>query len=510
VTPSVRLRRTTLALGAVNVAVFAWLAGASYGLAPHSPLGVFQPREAELFRRLGASLGRVLPGGDAWLHGFLAGEAFADRRVRILAYAVPLLISAACFVVLCRAFRRCGEGIDEALVERVFRFGIAFALLSVLAYPMFASDLWLYLGWGRMMAVGLNPYYADPALAPLAGLPIEELGSRFTYGPVWAMVSGAVAAVARGSVFWSFAFMKALLAGSWLVSLWLLKRITVEDPPRDRAIAVAVFGWVPLSAHMAIGEGHNEMAMVLPLIAWLYWLRKGSHILGPSALAVSVLVKYVTLPLAALEVLAAWVRRIPLRRYQVALAGAGVVVVACFLPFYRDPGMFRALLRMQGSRFWTPGEAVADALARLGWALDSRIVSAAVGFAGVVLVIHYARRYVRDNRFYTLAAAALAVMATVLFAGVGHIWPWFVVWVVPLGALAWRTPAARLCVAMALLTPAMNVWWIRSGDWYTRENSGVVFYAALALAVLSTLAWWPGKWETGSAVPIGGEGGRAV
>lgn len=504
--PRERLHRVITACGVINLAVFAWVTAISYGIAAHSPLGFAQPKEADLFDRLARAIDGVLPGGTAWLPSYLAGDVFSDTTWRILSYIGPMAVSAVCFTVLFRSFRRHADLVDPAVVNRLCRFGVAFAAVNILAYPMLAADLWLYVGWGRMVAGGLNPYYLDPALADLSGLPIAELGSRLTYGPIWALVSGAVASIAGGSALWSFLLMKFLLTGCWFGTLWLLLRVTREDPPLDRAVGVAIFAWIPFSTRTAIGDGHNDIAMLLPLVAWLYLVRYRRYMLTWLALATSILVKYVTLPLGALELLAAGLCRVRPRRYAAAMGAVALGGTTIFLLFFRDMGMFRGLLWVRDmTEFWTPAEAVADASLRLGWALPPRILTVLVAVAGLAFGVHYARTYAREREFADFAAATLVVLMTVLFSALGHIWPWFILWLVPVGALAWRSIVARLVIVLALLAPMLDVWWIRDGDWFTRQNSGIVFYVLVGAVAATTYWWWPAS-EDREEVRMEGEG----
>ena len=67
-------------------------------------------------------------------------------------------------------------------------------------------------------------------------------------------------------------------------------------------------GWLPFILHMAVAEGHNDIVMVMFLVCWLWLVAEQRHLLSPVALAAATLIKYITAPLALLEVLRGWTR----------------------------------------------------------------------------------------------------------------------------------------------------------------------------------------------------------
>ena len=79
---------------------------------------------------------------------------------------------------------------------------------------MFAQDFWLSVGWGRMTAAGVNPYYFDLSQEYTSGLPLDYTLGRMTYGPLWALISGMVAWISGGNVLAAAGLFKLLLAGS--------------------------------------------------------------------------------------------------------------------------------------------------------------------------------------------------------------------------------------------------------------------------------------------------------
>ena len=61
----------------------------------------------------------------------------------------------------------------------------------------------------------------------------------------------------------------------------------------------------------------------------------------------------------------------------------------------------------------------------------------------------------------SLQKAAIAVMAAVLFSGVSHVWPWYIIWLLALTVLVPGWWLSRFVFGLSLLMPfALAAWWI--------------------------------------------------
>ena len=94
------------------------------------------------------------------------------------------------------------------------------------------------------------------------------------------------------------------------------------------------------------------------------------------------------------------------------------------------------------------------------------------------------RRYRRERTEPALASAALGVMAVVLFCIVGHVWPWFVVWLVSIAACACWSFLAVLVMLFASAAPLLDLAWLLRDDMSLLAPLGLLVYA---LALCGTL-----------------------
>ncbi|MFQ5665228.1 MAG: hypothetical protein ACE5I7_02235 [Candidatus Binatia bacterium] len=454
-----RLARWIGVLGVLNAAGFAARAVTSYGLASVAPFGVPQPREAEVFDALGRTLRLLGPG----IRTFVSGHnVLARREIFLWVYSGPLLLESAVFVALLILLVRYRGVLEPSMPRRLFRWSLAFVAVSLLASPVLVQDFWLSVGWGRMVAAGLNPYHTPLSAAMADRLPVDnDLRMQMTYGPLWALISGAVAWLGHRSVPLEAALFKVLLAGAWIASLRLVWLLLQRHSLWQQCTGLVLFGWMPSSVTESVAEGHNDIVLVCLLLLWLYQIERGRPFAACLALAASVLVKYVTAPLFVLDFLH-W-RFGRGRRpagYLPCLFLAGTFVAVTTGVFYRSAEFFSATVKMARWRFLAPSDAVFLVGDWLGELWGAPWMRAPFLFLGVavfavfpLLAFYGAVSYLRRPGTAKLWEAVLAVMSAVLFCVVGHVWPWFVVWVLAVGALVAGSGLTRWVVGVALAAP---------------------------------------------------------
>jgi hypothetical protein len=491
--PPISVSRSTVravtVLGTVNAAVFALYAILSFGMAPLIPFGFEHLREQELFRAAGRALSFL--GGP--IEALLAGRsALADRSVLLVVYGSLIVVPFVTFVVLLAILSRRGGGLSHDLPERLFRWAVLFALLAALAAPVLVQDFWLSVAWGRMAASGQNPYYTDLGPETADGLPLDNLALRMTYGPLWASICAVVMAIAGGGGLAGAVLFRCLLLGAWLGCLVLVRRLLAEQPPWERAFGIAVLGWLPLGPIQAVADGHNDVVLLLAILLWLACLAGGRTLPASVALGASALVKYVTLPLFALDLLRHLreKKRAP-RAYLSGALGAIALGLVSFGAFYRGPGFFAAVTSMERWEFFTLENAALQ-LARLvgiGTVGSSPAATAAWLFGLAVrsvfpaLALVYLARYLRRPDAGRFLEAVLAVISGILYGVLGHLWPWFLLWPLALAPLLPRSPLTRWTLAVILASPVPTLTWaIRPGNDPSLLFYGLAFVIFLGLS----------------------------
>ncbi|MGH7658873.1 MAG: hypothetical protein ACREL6_11625, partial [Gemmatimonadales bacterium] len=259
----------------------------------------------------------------------------------------------------------------------------------------------------------------------------------------------------------------------------------------DAAVAVCLFGWMPMSVGYSVREGHNDIFMVAGLTLWLYLVSRRKHLLSPLALAASVLIKYVTAPLVILELVSAWRNRVRAGRYLAVGLGCLAAGLLLFMPFFRGMDMFESATKMRGWVFWTPAIFIRDLAGYAGINLLAGEIIYPVTAALLGVLAWSAWRWWRDNSFPSLLTLVLSFLTLSLFALLGHVWPWFAIWLLPAAALTWRTHLGRVVLAFCFLVPVLNQSWYLANDWSLRPVLGIALYGGTAMLFVLLTLWNP-------------------
>ena len=198
------------------------------------------------------------PDISAWLSGI--GERLGYRVVLI-----ALLVSACAYGGLLALMRRS----RAALSPRSAIALVAALQLIVFAGPILLStDVFSYIAYARMgVEHGVNPYLHGPVA--IVGDPVfKYVGEDWihvatAYGPLYTLLSYPLAPLGVVGALWAMK-LEALLASAGTLALtWRCARARGFDP----ATAVLAVGANPLYVIYGLGGAHNDLIMMLAMMA---------------------------------------------------------------------------------------------------------------------------------------------------------------------------------------------------------------------------------------------------
>jgi hypothetical protein len=487
------LRVSVNVLGAIVLLAYLVLALLSYPQTPalwrHHPAA---PHAMAFFQDLAAKFPLV---------GL--SNLFETNAAVIVSYCVPVGIATVAWIALVAILYRREHTLSENIDTLLMRWSVVFAVVGVLAFPLFTQDFWLSMAWGRMAAEGTNPYHNLFTDETLTGLPLDHFPMAMSYGPAWAILSGAVMAVTGKSVLAAAILFKGVLLAAWLASLVLIRRITASQAPIDRCLAIAVAGWMPIGVLQTVAEGHNDIFMAWLSLLWLALLGQG-RLMAPVALMGSALSKYVTAPLFIVDAIVAWrlhglcFRQFIMRYVVPALAG-----LAVFCLFYRSPDFFDGTRVISEWEFLQPRHAVEAIELALG--LDLFLVDWLVTTIFALIALYSVFVLLRSPTLDHAAKASLAIMCAISFVAIAHLWPWYLVWTVLLAALVPRWWLARFVIGVSILAAfSLSFWWVEPVE-HSREWASLVLYVGAVLWCVLTrssiMTPTPAKDATAAAHP---------
>jgi len=274
-----------------------------------------------------------------------------------------------------------------------------FALPLLWTFPANATDVYRYLIRGRVMSVyGENPFAAPPTafpddpFLPLAG---EWAGETSPYGPVWELIDAGVTAVTGNNLLAGLLTFKAIGLAGHLLTAALLWLALADRKAAERSGLTLLWAWNPALLLTFVMDAHNDVWLIVWLVAGWLVLHRGRPSAGLVLAAVGALTKPIGLLALPFLALAGWRRQPDLQAKArfVGLSGAGVAAVAllAFLPFGSPLDLAQRLLREAGggASFSVGALALLAAIrleAALSLSLAGRVGVAFFGLAGLWLL----------------------------------------------------------------------------------------------------------------------------
>jgi hypothetical protein len=352
-------------------------------------------------RHFGAALGIVGPAVGE--ESFRRGMRWA-LAVAWLAYAAALLAA---------------HAVDPPRRDVTVGVAVAATAIAVLFPPSLSCDVYAYVAYARLPVVhGLNPYLHNPLAAGDPTAPFLQWHFPSPYGPLWTAISMAlVAPLASVALIWQVLAFKLLAAGALVATVACAGALG----ERRGGLAAVAIGFNPLFLVEGPGSGHNDLLLVLALVAGALWVARPR--VGAALVGVSVGIKLVTV------VVVPWLVIARLRARDVR--GALLVIAFALAP---------ALLA--GALFWPAGlrglaeHAAAHGIGVLRWLIIAAIFAVTTAWVA------------RGGDWYEAWIATALVL--ILVGGPWHAWyPWYFTWPLALALPRWHS---RRAVAAAIFT----------------------------------------------------------
>ena len=351
---------------------------------------------------------------------------------------LDLPISGTDFVVLCVVLSACYLLVLALAGSVSVRAGLGtiagLHLLMALAPPLLSSDLFNYLGYARLEVLhDLNPYVHPLAAEPqdatfqFIGWPLQTSA----YGPLFTLATLPLALLGLTASLWAFKLSVAAASLGCVALVWKC----AERLGRDPLPAALFFGLNPIVLVFTVGGAHNDALMMLATLGGIYLLLAGREA-GAAGIVAAAGVKLsagIVLPFALLG------SRRPMRALAWAAGAAAVVAASALLVFGPEVTSVFDVLR-ENSVLAAPNDVPGAINDLFGLGLSTEALSR-IGMLvlGPVVALLLVRVYRGADWLESAGWATLALLATTTW-----LLPWYLVWFLPLAALARRPlPADR-------------------------------------------------------------------
>jgi hypothetical protein len=360
----------------------------------------------------------------------LFGHVSGHYRTISLGFSVVLIAMTVAYAVVLAAVRTLSMRMIAICI-------VALHLILLLGSPLQLTDLFNYLGYARLGAVHhLNPYLHGIG----TGLhdPVYRFSSwhhlRSPYGPLFTALSYPVALLPIPVAYWVLKVASVLMSLGFIALVWKCARLLGRDP----RFAVLFVAANPVYLIYGVGGFHNDFFMLVPSMGAITLLLARRDRMAGAALVVAIAVKFTAVLLLPFLLLAA---RPSQRRWRLAqgavlaalpLVALSLALFGLHLPNLQDQSTLLTDFSVPNVVGWIIG---------LGGGAPALLRIANVA---VVLVVALLIR----RRGDWLAGAGWATLA--LVASLAWLVPWYVIWVLPLAALATSVRLRRAAFAFTV------------------------------------------------------------
>jgi alpha-1,6-mannosyltransferase len=347
-------------------------------------------------------------------------------------YGLGLSMSGTEFAILFIVLGLCYLGVLALSDSVPVRLGVgaivALHVIFLIAPPLLSSDIFNYIGYARLEVVhNLNAYVQPLAAAPVdpsyiyVGWPLNTSA----YGPLFTIASMPLGLVSFPAAVW---LMKTAVAAASLGCVALVWGCATRLG-RPAMPAVLFFGLNPVLLAYAVGGAHNDMLMLLAALAGIYLLIAGRET-GMVGLVAAAAVKTSAVIIAPFALLGS---RRPVRAILWGGAAALVVLVLTLAVFGTHVSSLLHVLKAD-ARLDTPNDVpgVINSVFGLGLT-NAQLGKVGMYFLAIAVAFLLIRTY-RGGDWLENAgwATAALLVSTTWFL------PWYLVWFLPLAALAVR------------------------------------------------------------------------
>ncbi|MET1036396.1 MAG: polyprenol phosphomannose-dependent alpha 1,6 mannosyltransferase MptB [Arthrobacter sp.] len=417
--------------------------------------------------------------------------------------ASTVVLTVGCWVMV-RAWLRLGQvlrGWPDGSLATVRRACWLWSAPLLLCLPIFSRDVFAYIGQGRLVAAGQDPY--QDGISTLSnwfqlGADVTWAESETPYGPLFLSIEHLVNQLVGTSPDLSvLLFRLVAFAGVVLCVVYVPRLAALHGVSGAKALWITVPN--PLFLISFVASAHNDGLMVGLAVAGTYYAATGRGILAVVLVTASIGVKPITLVLLPFIGLlwagpgASWPRRI---RYWAYTAGLclGIMALIGWANGYGFGWLAVMLGTGSGSVFFAPLGILSSffqgAFGALGmetaWVLPVLKAVGRIASVGIALVLIF-----KGTHSHLVQRLALAFSAIVVLSPI--IQPWYILWLLPFFAATgirddWQIVWVYFTVAFFVAFGAADqifIWqflgWL---DPWVKHLSTAISWAAMAYLAL--------------------------
>lgn len=372
------------------------------------------------------------------------------------------------------------------------------SLIFVMVVPFLSSDVFYYLGIGRIDSVyGQNPYYVtikdfvesgdnsqyleqDTVLAK--GYENDWRNTTVVYGPVWTLICTIVAGISFGNIDIALLTLKLLNMIVHMVNCYLIYRLT------GKKLFVLLYGLNPYMFIEGIANVHNDIYIVTFILSSMYFLLKKKNIIASIVfLALATAIKYFAILLLPFMIIYYFRDKKPLERLKKCFLYGMLfifIVAITYLLYIQDMQVLSGIITQQekfAKNFYIILMEYFDIPNLVSNVNTVFLISFIIIYFFTCLTLLYKkqikfRKEMRKTEYFLIAF---------LFLLITNFQPWYIMWLFPL--MMWQNKnMIQLIVQIALISQFANSVFLINGEGW-RNGTPFTFFMLLGIFVCLNL-----------------------
>lgn len=373
--------------------------------------------------------------------------------------------------------------------KSVMKFILIVSLIFVFTVPMFSSDVFYYLGIGRLNSeYGQNPYYismkqyvddnnininADTVM--LQGYNSYWAKTTVVYGPIWTIICAVVAKLSLGNIDFGLFVFKMVNLTIHMLNCYFIYKLSKKN------IFVLLYGLNPFIILEGIVNVHNDIFVVLLLLIALYFLIKKKKLLFSILfLAIATGIKYFTVLLLPFFIIYYYRKEKPIFRFIKCIEYGIIFSIIFVVPYFiyiRDINVFAGLWEQQSKVTKSLYLVLSQTFKNVNYKITKYLL---VGFAYIFSIKNLCLLFKPNIKIKKEMTHNLYFIIIFLFVLITNFQPWYIMWLFPL--IIWQKASnIKLIVQTGLISMYANaVFLIHGENWIY----GVDFYLILVISMV--------------------------
>lgn len=410
-----------------------------------------------------------------------------DRLNQAIAYAIIIIA----FIVLYYLIIKHRNSIFKD-TKQIYKYVLAISAIFVFTVPFWCSDVFYYLGIGRLSSTyNQNPYYTDmKSYVDNNNINIKNdtvmqkgydnywANTTVVYGAFWTFICSIISFLSFGNMDFGLLIFKLVNLGLHLGNCYLLYRIS------NKKIFPLLYGLNPFVLIEGIANVHNDMFVVFFMLLSIYEVyKKKNLLLGVLFLALATDIKYFSILLLPFLIIYQFRDKdVKTRILKCVQYGAifAIFAVIPYLLYIRDLNVFLGLSE-QRERLAKGLYLFISEYFNNPENLVTIVKNASLIIFAVLYIVACVMLLLKKNikQFKNMRELFWFVLAF-LFLLITNFQPWYFMWLVPF--MVWqKSENIKLIVQIQIMTLIANIVFLIYSENF---KYGVPFFVIFVMGTL--------------------------